>query len=336
MRVFLAGVFLVVLFGCSNEKHNDEQSLVTLIHQTLEGTGFNGSIVIGQSDEIVFHQNMGFADTDKTIPISNDHLFSPGSVSKEFTTVSIMQLVAQGKLSYDDSITSFLAQLPEWADDISVEHLLAHTSGLPKVQWKKNITTADVLDQLGKSQRAFDPGTDYFYSNVNVMLRALIVEQVTGKPYSQVLQEAIFAPAGMTHSFQKISSTDSLENLVVGDYPTNLKGVTIYTTPSDLMRFERALSQGRLVPLPLLKSALPGDRLSGKHNRAYFDFGSYHFDENDELAYWEHDGSNPSHHTLKVHDFVNGYAMVIMSSDGNKSTLYQLRDAVRKWMTNQH
>jgi hypothetical protein len=139
----------------------------------------------------------------------------------------------------------------------------------------------------------------------------------------------LFKAAGMTGSFHQTKNDLATKGVVAGDYPTNMAGLTIYVTPIDLFKFENALWNGSLISAEQIKRVLPGDRLSGKKNRAYFDFGKFFVNDNGNLVSWEHDGSNPDHHTVKHHDFVTGTVFVLMSSDGNKSTLYKLLNELK-------
>ncbi|MCJ8270608.1 MAG: hypothetical protein MJK04_14550, partial [Psychrosphaera sp.] len=105
-----------------------------------------------------------------------------------------------------------------------------------------------------------------------------------------------------------------------------ISGMTLVTTPYDLYQFELALWQQKLISTQSIKAALPGDILSGSKTRALFDFGRFSVNSKNELLWWEHDGSaNPDHHALKFHDFENDLIIVMMSSDGNKSTLFDLK-----------
>jgi len=294
------------------------------IASTVQTTGFNGTIIVANGDRILLHRSVGFADDEQTVPLSVNHRFSPGSVGKEFTTISIMQLVAANKLSYQDKITDYIDDLPAWAGDITIEQVLTHTSGLGNVAWKRHIDTEDALQQIRQGQLLFEPGSDYHYTNLNVVVRALVIENITGQSYADYIVDSIFEVAGMTHSFHQTQSVSEFDTVVSGDYPTNMAGLTIYVTPLDLLKFEYALWDGSLVDTDQLTEVIAGDRLSGQTNRAYFDFGKFLLDGTGALVSWEHDGSNPRHHTIKHHDFTTGNIFILMSSDGNKSTLYKL------------
>lgn len=322
------------------DRPDQPENLADIVGQITDASGFNGAVLIAQKGVLIYQRYIGFADSDAKIPLQAHHQFSPGSVGKEVTTMVLMQLIAQGLIQADDPLSQYLPQLPAWSEAVTLEHILTHTSGLPKIQWHRNIDTPAVIQQIERSELAFTPGEGYLYSNLNVVLRALVAEAVTDKTFSTLVKTKIFDVAGMDNAFQKLaaktqlaakkavdSSTDS-SRLVVGDYPTAIKGVTIYMSPMDLMKFELAMAGGELLPWNTVAAALPGGGLSGQANRARYDFGHYQHDAQGRLQSWEHDGSNPSHHTLKYHNFTADYALVLMSSDGNKSTLYRIRDAL--------
>lgn len=296
--------------------------------EIMTDTGFNGAILVQRNDELVYEHYRGMADADKGQALASHHLFSPGSVGKEFTTVALMLLEHQGRVSFDDKVSDYLPFLPEWGRAITVFQLLNHTSGLPKIKWHANITTQDAIEQVKTSTSEFMPGEGYTYSNLNVVVRALLIEKVTNTRFSHFLQTHIFAPAKMTASYVQLTRDEVSEHKVTGDYPTFLNGVTIYVTPRDLLRFEDALTSGVYMPFASLQRTLAFKGLSGEHNRAAFDFGSYYTNDRGQLTGWQHDGSNPSHHTLKYHDFAHNLMIILMSSDGNKSTLYQIKDTI--------
>ncbi|MGI5308666.1 serine hydrolase domain-containing protein [Rheinheimera sp. WS51] len=324
MKLIVTLLSILVLCFSVNATQTRDNAYWQSIEQTVQQSGFNGTIVVAQGDSIVLEKSIGYADAKQQTALTAKHLFSPGSVGKEFTTVSIMQLAANKQLDYKDKITKYVDGLPTWAQQITIEHVLTHTSGLPAVQWKKAITTEDAVQQIKQATLLFTPGSGYKYTNLNVVIRALIVESITGQRYADYIAATIFKAAGMTASFHQTKSDEPHRDIAAGDYPTNIAGLTIYVTPSELFKFEKALWNGTLLSAEALKQALPGDKLSGKANRAYFDFGEYAIDDSGNLLSWQHDGSNPSHHTVKHHDFVRDTVFILMSNDGNKSTLFKL------------
>ena len=324
LKFLLLLSFSTQLFASNgwNEKDLSE------IYKYVNESGFNGAILVSHQGKLIVEEYLGYADSEKTTELTRQHLFSPGSVGKEFTTVGIMMLEDQGLLSYEDKVSKFLTELPEWAKNVTIHQILNHTSGFPKIKWKKNISTTDAIKQILNSEGLFEPGNGYQYSNLNVVTRALVIEALTEMPFSAFMYDNIFEPAKIKDSYQQLTLKDNSTKKVVGDYPTYLNGVTVYVTPIDLMKFENALTSNLLIPFADVQTKLDGDELSGQNNRALYDFGLFSKDSMGTLLRWKHDGSNPSHHTLKFHDFENDLVIIIMSSDGNKSTLYQIKEKI--------
>ncbi|GEA11986.1 serine hydrolase domain-containing protein [Alteromonas sp. KUL49] len=207
---------VVVLFSSSALATDIGQSWHGAIRQTTKDyatkQGFNGSIAVMVNRGPV--ANFSGGSTQDSQPITPTHRFSSGSVGKEFTTVAILKLVEEQKLSLDDSILKYLDWLPQWAEDINVEHVLNHTSGLPKIRWYENIQTEEVIDQMTQiPELAFAPGSGYLYGNINVVVRALIVERVTGKTFTKYLEETFFKPLGMTNTVQ-LTQVNTREGIV--------------------------------------------------------------------------------------------------------------------------
>jgi CubicO group peptidase (beta-lactamase class C family) len=133
LKFLLLLSFSAQLFASSgwNEKDLSE------IYKYVNESGFNGAILVSHQEKLIVEEYLGYADSEKTTELTRQHLFSPGSVGKEFTTVGIMMLEDQGLLSYEDKVSKFLTELPEWAKNVTIHQILNHTSGFPKIKWKK-------------------------------------------------------------------------------------------------------------------------------------------------------------------------------------------------------
>lgn len=331
-------LFIIFLFSCfshqslATEDNSQIQKLDVLINAANKYKGFNGAMLVGSAkgNEVVYYNRIGFADKENKNPLTDKHLFQSGSIGKEFSTLAIMKLVDEGKISYQDKVASYLPQLPSWAKEVSVEHLMSHTSGLPNLKWFKHMETSDVVEQVNNVQQlAFKPGQGYLYSNMNVVVRVYIVEAVLKIKFQEYLKREIFKVAGMQESMNPAAMNQYTNLMTYHRKPTAVSGVSFYTTPYDLYKFEQALWQEKLISVQRIKAALLGDKLSGKKNHAYFDFGSFNTNAQGKLISWEHDGSSSHHHhALKFHDFESNLIIVLMSNDGDKSTLYALKRSI--------
>jgi len=137
------------------------------------------------------------------VPTETKTIFQIQSVTKTFTATAIMMLVNEGKLQLDDKMTRFLDDLPECWSEITVRHLLSHTSGIkdfinePTVDLRKDLQPEEVIQSLAKLPLNFAPGEKYAYSNTGYHLLGMIIHKLTGKLWGDFLRERIFDPLGM-------------------------------------------------------------------------------------------------------------------------------------------
>jgi CubicO group peptidase (beta-lactamase class C family) len=210
-RLFLFPITCIYFAGASaqiqNSKIESYFDTIAKVHQ------INGNILLAQNGEVIASRAFGYADIVTHQPNTNATRFNLASISKLFTSTAILQLRDKGRLSLDDPLTKFFPGFP--FKDITLKHLLTHTSGLPDFALydeiaKKNpdkvITNKDILPALAewKDGLSFKPGDDYRYCNVGYDLLALVVEKVSGLSLSAYLQQYIFNPAGMKDTYLSI------------------------------------------------------------------------------------------------------------------------------------
>ena len=182
----------------------------TYLNQIHQNGQLNGNVLVIKDGKTVYENSFGYADGSKKIALNKDYRFNVGSVYKEFPAVAIMQLVENKKLALDDKVSKYLPELPEWSKRIAIKNLLQYSSGLPQIAWGNyfgkglGITDADIMRDLQNMDTlAFEPGTDYIYSNNNPLLLIKIVERITNTSYSEYLENHVLAPAGMKSSVVK-------------------------------------------------------------------------------------------------------------------------------------
>ena len=177
----------------------------------LDKPGSPGCAVgIYRRGEIAYTRAYGLASVELDVPITPATVFDVGSVSKQFTAMSVLLLVRDGKLSLDDDVRRWLPQIPRYARPISVRNLLHHTGGLRdytdlmalRGENPDNVSTnRDAVALLSRQRGSnFAPGTDWLYCNSCYVLLAEIVQRASGLPFRQFVRERIFAPLGMVHS----------------------------------------------------------------------------------------------------------------------------------------
>lgn len=243
------------------------------------------SVLVIRDGKTVFAKGYGLADLETKAPITTNTNFRLASVSKQFTAMCVLILVEQRKLRLDERLPDFFPEFPAYGRDITVKHLLTHTSGLPDYEWMiPEGTTIPVLDQdvlrilLQPSQTNFPPGTQYRYSNTAYTLLALIVEVRSGQTFARFLKENIFEPLKMNNSLAYEAGLSSIPNRAFGHtLTTNIWQRTdqsltssvlgdggVYSSVTDLAKWDAALYKHKLVSESTLRAAftahIPTDR----------------------------------------------------------------------------
>ncbi len=193
----------------------DVKAQIGLFSAWLEGQiairqlpGVVVGVVVDQ--DLIWAKGFGRADIDAPRPMELDTRFRMASHSKLFTAAAIMQLREQGKVRLDDPITRYLPWFTfqhAAPDDppITIEHLLTHSSGLPREagsHWSDLDfpTAGELKDLMSRRQAAFSPEARWKYSNLAYTIAGMVVEQVSGTSWADYLQNNIFDPLGMSSS----------------------------------------------------------------------------------------------------------------------------------------
>ncbi|HEX4067878.1 MAG TPA: serine hydrolase domain-containing protein [Acidobacteriaceae bacterium] len=197
------------------------QKVDQVAQQVLDQTGVpSASLAIVRDGQIEYTRAYGKARLDPSVEATPAMRYSIGSISKQFTATAVLLLQQQGKLSIDDSVGKYLPHVTR-ANEVTIRELLSHTSGYQDY-WPEDYlmppmrqpTTAQhILDVWGKKPLDFDPGTKWQYSNTNYVIAGRIVEQVSGEPLMQFLEEHVFHPLGMKQVWNqdatKLGDTDA-------------------------------------------------------------------------------------------------------------------------------
>jgi CubicO group peptidase (beta-lactamase class C family) len=241
----------------------------------LNLSGFNGGIIVAKNGQIVFEKYRGSLNLAHVDSINSSTPLHIASVSKTFTAMAILKLQELGKLNVDDTLTKYFPDFNYPA--VTIKTLLNHRSGLPnylyfmdEMAWPQDsiVQNKNVLDWIIKFKaKAKDTGpanTKFSYNNTNYVLLALIIEKVSGLTYPTFMQKYIFAPLNMSNTAVR-HLPDTLKNTKSFDWKGREindnhldqtygdKG--IYTTPRDLLKWDRALTQQVFLSEASLKAA---------------------------------------------------------------------------------
>jgi CubicO group peptidase (beta-lactamase class C family) len=178
------------------------------------------SLAVVRNGEIVTAQGYGVSNVELNVPATRETIFQSGSVGKQFTATLVMMLVEEGKLSLDDRIGKHIADAPAIWQDITVRHLLTHTSGLSnalyqKINMRQDYTEDELLRQIAALPLDFQPGDQWSYSNPGYVTLGILIHKVSGKFYGDLLREKIFEPLGMTTA-RVIDEADIIPNRAAG------------------------------------------------------------------------------------------------------------------------
>jgi D-alanyl-D-alanine carboxypeptidase len=254
---------------------------------------FSGSVLVARDGREVFAQGYGLADRARGEAVTADTRFDIGSLSKQFTAAAILRLESEGKLSVHDPVSRYLPEYPRPAgDQITLHHLLTHTSGLPSLGRRgqlenvKEDCSPRTLDELIAFSKDlpldFAPGAEHRYSNSGYTLLAAVVQRVAGVPFDDYLRTALFEPAGM-RATGRILPGDETAGVAVGytGYAPDVKprdcvhaswhtgGGGLHSTARDLLRWDQALAAGRILPPAQLAEFYHPHVQTGRAGRAY-------------------------------------------------------------------
>jgi len=222
-------------------------------------------VVVVKRDGPVFAKGYGFADIEARKPFTADTtLARPGSISKLFTGIAVMQLVDAGRLDLDEDVNryiDFTIPVPEGSVPVTLRRLLSHRGGFEehlKGLISRNIEPEALSRWLAKNlpRRLFPKGDVEAYSNYGFALAGYVVERVSGEPFASYVQRHILDPLSMNHSTFRQPLPAALVPLMAKGYHTSEKRPLGYfetiatpagglsATGTDLGRFIRALMNG--------------------------------------------------------------------------------------------
>ena len=231
------------------------------------GPAFSGVVLVARGDSVLFERAYGWADADLEIPTDPRMRFNIGSVTKPITATAILRLGERGALGLEQPLCAHLRQCPSAWRPVVLGQLLSHTSGIPDLFEDLPAAPADSLLAVVEATVArhladtlrFAPGERYAYSNFNYILLGYVLEVAGGAPWLEVLRREVFDPAGMADTeYDDVwrvlpgrvrgyeLAGDELRNVRYHDHAAYTAGGLLSTT-RDLLRFDRALSTGRLV-----------------------------------------------------------------------------------------
>lgn len=283
---------------------------------------------------------MGVEDMLTGVPINKNSIFDLASVSKQFTAFSILLLMEYGLLNLNDNLFDFIPDVKISQENITLENLIYHTSGLPclfdiaedkGIDYYSTFKTGDIIKGVGeRKQLKFTPGTRHEYSNTGYILLAQVVAKVSGISYPDFVKREIFLPLDMNDSF--VSDGVSMEKESVRGYqekdnniflpvhsPWGVTGAgLVHSSANDLMKWGLNFSSGLVGGKELIRKMLTPLPLTTDTNIRIEDHNSYCFgielDEDKSGEIYCHQGSTFGRETYFVRSQDAAYTLAVLSN----------------------
>jgi len=242
---------------------------------------FDGVVLVGQADAVVYQRAIGWADRAANLPHQTDAVWRWASVSKQLAAVLAMQQVEKGQLTLDSPLSTLLPEFKApGAADISLRMLLQHTSGLPNPNTQPGFYSAQFKEDSGPVKAALSfcsgkpegkPGARFSYNNCDTLVLQAVLEKLTGQTYSRLLQDALARPLNLTQLSMTPARPDRNSVPMPKGYidastaepPVNIAsfgaGGAVRGTAQELWQIDRALMQGRLLAKDALRTLWRGE-----------------------------------------------------------------------------
>ncbi len=225
--------------------------------------GSPGCVAAASHDgKLVVNRAYGLADLERNVPLTTDSIFDAASIRKQFVAAAVLLLVEEGRLSLSDDVRKYITELHDYGQKITLDHLLAHTSGLrdwiPLSDWANGSYDAMtmILRQRGLN---FAPGEEWSYSNSGYVLLTEIVARTSGMPFSEFARKRLFEPLGMktttyVDDLRYVVKNRALAYEKAGErwrmdmrIENNRRGGgALFSTAADLVTWNDALASARL------------------------------------------------------------------------------------------
>lgn len=293
---------------------------------------FNGNILVAKNGQLIYQNSLGYADGNKSLPLTADMKFDIGSISKEFNGVAIMLLRQRGMLFLDDNLSKYFPEFGSWAHRVQVKHLINYTSGIPVLGGGANDSDSLIYKHLLELKTlTAQPGSIYIYNNINVYLQRRIIEKVSSLSYSDFITKNLLIPAGMTRS--------------AVDYPVNAKGMArafdsegrdvsyeqkmtgwVRLPIGDFYKWTKALHSGQLISLNALREL--GQNFPGGESS----LGSAEF-KGDTLIWHQHQGSN-SNYEAAIYSYLPEDITIVLMTNHQEMKVLALKSAIMNILQN--
>ena len=294
-------------------------------------------VVVVRDGKVVLAKGYGAADIETGTAASENTAFQIASVTKQFTAAGVLLLVEDGKLKLDDTLGKYVPDVPAKWSGITIRQLLNQISGIPnytaggKLVNDNVYTKAEILGVVKDVPPAFEPGTQWAYSNTNYFLLGMVIEKVSGKSYPEYMRARVFKPLGMD-STEVNTSGLKVKNAATGynfksgkwekaglDDPSQpFAAGAIVSTPADMAKWAVAVSEGKLLKKSSWDEAFASGKLANGKSTGY-GFG-WQAGKIGETEYIGHSGGIAGFGSYHVRFPSENLSVVVMTNTAGRAT----------------
>lgn len=285
---FIKITFLFIT--CFGFSQNYESKIDTIISSNYNNEEPGLTLIVAKAGKTIYSKAIGKSSLELNTPLQLNSVFQVGSITKQFTAVSILMLAEQGKLNIEDNIRKYIPEYSEIGKDITIHHLLNHTSGIKNKTplsdksfiSRSDMTPQELIEYIKNEPLEFKPGEQFKYSNAGYILLGKIIEVVTEQSYKDFIENTIFKKLGMTNSYygsmkkvikNRISGYKATTtNFVNADYMSltlPYSAGAILSTVEDLLIWQNALKSNNLIKPSSLKKAITPTTLNNEKKIPY-------------------------------------------------------------------
>ena len=263
MKCLLFVSCLLLTFSPAGFAQSDKAKKIDELITPIAGANqFSGVVLASENGKVIYEKAFGLANADFKIPNQPDTRIGIASITKYMTSVILSRMIESNKIALADKLSKYIPDFPN-GDKITIDMLARHRSGIlhrvmPPEAESLSYSSADFIEKVKLAKLAFEPGTNRLYSSAGYAVLARVLEIVSGKSYSQLLDEYVFTPAGMTDSLNfdgdgiierraqdYYLSPAGLVNVPVKNYSFLVGAGSVFGTARDTYRFAEAVLDGK-------------------------------------------------------------------------------------------
>lgn len=314
-----------------------EAEIDAIFTKAFPASSPGAAVLIAKGDSVLYRKAFGMANLELNVPMKPENVLQLASITKQFTSVAILMLMEQGKLSLQDPLSKYIPDFPR-GNEITIHHLLNHTSGIKdytrmpglRAQSRLDISPEEIISKFKNLPLEFEPNEKWDYDNSGYVLLGHIIEQISGMSYADFIQQHIFDRLNMRHSYYADSykiipnracgyhATESgFENAEFMSMTFPFAAGALMSNVDDMYLWNLAIQNNTLISEESKRLAFTNYKLAnGK--ATYYGYG-WHNNEIAGIESIEHTGGINGFNTSGIFIPKNKiYAIILSNVDGGK------------------